>query len=102
MPELSQTSADLASHALARHRFGRKSLADKYPTEYSNRWRDRREKACILKCLESIPAGSRVLDLPCGTGRMTRILVSRGYDVTGADVRFEGTNSLGESRRRNI
>ena len=75
-----------ASHRLARERFSRKSLADIYPTEYSNRWRDRREKACILKCLESIPGGSRVLDLPCGTGRMTRILVSRGYDVTGADV----------------
>jgi ubiquinone/menaquinone biosynthesis C-methylase UbiE len=75
-----------ASHQLARERFSRKSLADIYPTEYSNRWRDRREKACILKCLESIPSGSRVLDLPCGTGRMTRILVSRGYDVTGADV----------------
>jgi len=75
-----------ASHQLARERFSRKSLADIYPTEYSNRWRDRREKACIEMCLDSIPAGSRVLDLPCGTGRMTRILVSRGYDVIGADV----------------
>jgi SAM-dependent methyltransferase len=74
------------SHKLARDRFSRKSLADKYPSEYSNRWRDRREKACIEKCLESIPSGSRVLDLPCGTGRLTRLLVSRGYRVTGADV----------------
>src|SRR4051794_9192188 len=75
-----------ASHQLARERFSRKSLADIYPSEYSNRWRDRREKACILQCLESIPRGSRVLDLPCGTGRLTRELVSRGYKVTGADV----------------
>jgi ubiquinone/menaquinone biosynthesis C-methylase UbiE len=75
-----------ASHSLARERFSRSSLADIYPTEYSNRWRDRREKACIEYCLDSIPRGSRVLDLPCGTGRMTRILVSRGYQVTGADV----------------
>src|SRR3954470_5174885 len=75
-----------ASHQLARERFSRKSLADKYPSEYSNRWRDRREKACIEKCLESIPAGSRVLDLPCGTGRLTRMLVQRGHQVTGADV----------------
>ena len=37
-----------ASHQLARERFSRKSLADIYPSEYSNRWRDRREKACIL------------------------------------------------------
>ena len=75
-----------ASHQLARERFSRKSLADIYPSEYSNRWRDRREKACILECLKSIPSGSRVLDLPCGTGRLTRELVSRGYKVTGADV----------------
>ncbi|MFO0789371.1 MAG: class I SAM-dependent methyltransferase [Pirellulales bacterium] len=77
--------AESASHQLARERFGRRSLADKYPSEYSNRFRDRREKACILKCLDMIPPGSRVLDLPCGTGRMTRILVDRGYKVTGAD-----------------
>jgi SAM-dependent methyltransferase len=82
----SQASADLASHALARQRFGRKSLADKYPTEYSNRWRDRREKACIIDCLNAIPAGSKVLDLPCGTGRMTRLLVERGYRVIAADA----------------
>jgi SAM-dependent methyltransferase len=80
-----RSGAESASHQLARERFGRKSLADKYPSEYSDRYRDRREKACILKCLEMIPQGSRVLDLPCGTGRMTRILVERGYKVTGAD-----------------
>jgi ubiquinone/menaquinone biosynthesis C-methylase UbiE len=71
---------------LARERFSRKSLADQYPTEYGNRWRDRREEICIRQCLRAIPSGSRVLDLPCGAGRMTRILVQSGYRVTGADV----------------
>jgi SAM-dependent methyltransferase len=74
------------SHKLARERFSRTSLADRYPTEYSNRWRDRREEACIRQCLRAIPSGGRVLDLPCGAGRMTRILVESGYRVTGADV----------------
>jgi ubiquinone/menaquinone biosynthesis C-methylase UbiE len=74
------------SHKITKERFGRESHAEKYPSEYSNRWRDRREKACILECLKAIPAGGHVLDLPCGTGRMTRILVERGYKVTGADV----------------
>jgi len=80
------SQAGSASHQLALTRFGRKSLADKYPTEYSNRLRDRREKACVLKCLDSIPRGARVLDLPCGAGRMTRLLVERGYRVTAADA----------------
>jgi 2-polyprenyl-3-methyl-5-hydroxy-6-metoxy-1,4-benzoquinol methylase len=78
--------ASSSSHKLALERFSRKSKAAKYPSEYSNRWRDRREKACIEECLRSIPAGSRVLDLPCGTGRLTRLLVSRGYRVTAADA----------------
>jgi SAM-dependent methyltransferase len=79
-------SAGSPSHQLARERFGRESFAEKYPSDYSNRWRDRREKACILECLRSIPSGGHVLDLPCGTGRMTGVLVELGYRVTGADI----------------
>jgi SAM-dependent methyltransferase len=74
------------SHRIARERFSRDAFAEKYPAEYSNRRRDRREKACILECLQAIPRGAHVLDLPCGTGRMTRLLVELGYRVTGADV----------------
>ena len=61
-------------------------MADKYPCEYRNTWRDRREKKCILACVKLIAGGGRVLDLPCGTGRMTRLLVERGYRVTAADI----------------
>lgn len=61
-------------------------MAAVYPSEYKDTRRDRREKARILDCLRAIPAGSKVLDLPCGTARMTKLLVERGYRVTGADV----------------
>src|SRR6185295_17330011 len=81
-----EPSTKIDSHRIAVERFSRQSKADKYPSEYGKGWRDRREKTCIVKCLEAIPAGSRVLDLPCGTGRLTQLLVSRGYRVTGADV----------------
>jgi SAM-dependent methyltransferase len=86
MPQLSQPPTKSTSHQVARERFGRESMAKEYASEYGTGWRDRREKACILECLNAIPAGSNVLDLPCGTGRMTRVLVERGYRVTGADA----------------
>jgi SAM-dependent methyltransferase len=86
MSTVAEPTTGSASHKLARERFSRKSLADKYPSEYGRSWRDRREKKCVEKCLEAFPAGSRVLDLPCGTGRLTRMLVARGHQVIGADV----------------
>jgi SAM-dependent methyltransferase len=33
-----------------------------------------------------LPGGSRVLDAPCGTGRISRRLASAGLDVTGVDL----------------
>ncbi len=34
----------------------------------------------------SLPRGSRILDVPCGIGRITRRLAAAGYDVTGIDL----------------
>ena len=45
-------------------------------------WADFIEK-CFERYLEEKP--TLVLDLACGTGRMTRELASRGYDMTGVD-----------------
>jgi SAM-dependent methyltransferase len=71
---------------------------------------DRREKKCILEALKlaGIPAGSSVLDCPCGPGRIIPILKKSGFTVTGADISPsmlqqarlyagpEGENCLGE------
>lgn len=46
-------------------------------------WADFFEK-CFERYLEAKP--EIVLDLACGTGRMTRELALRGYDMIGADV----------------
>jgi ubiquinone/menaquinone biosynthesis C-methylase UbiE len=38
-----------------------------------------------LEAIAAIPAGSHILDLPCGAGRLVMSLVERGYRVTAAD-----------------
>lgn len=35
--------------------------------------------------LDSLPTGSRILDLACGTGQLAALLVERGFRVTGLD-----------------
>ncbi len=53
--------------------------------DYSG-WADFFE-ACFEKFLPSKP--ELILDLACGTGRMTRELASRGYDMIGVDASAE-------------
>ena len=76
-----------SSYQQAIKRFSAPQVASQYPAQFRPRhWRDRREKNCITKALRGITPGSRVLDLPCGTGRLTRLLMDHGFRVTAADV----------------
>lgn len=45
----------------------------------------RREAAAMLDLL-GLPVGSRLLDVPCGWGRHTRVLAGAGIEVFGADI----------------
>jgi 2-polyprenyl-3-methyl-5-hydroxy-6-metoxy-1,4-benzoquinol methylase len=49
----------------------------------------------IEQLLQVLPPAS-ILDVPCGEGRIARVLASRGYDVTGVD----GTASFLDTARR--
>ena len=49
--------------------------------------------------LLDFPIGSRVLDVPCGTGRHAHLLAESGYDVDGLDYSKE---LLGVARKRGI
>jgi len=40
----------------------------------------------LRRAFREVPPGSVVLDMPCGTGRFTGFLLSRGYRVVGADI----------------
>ena len=44
------------------------------------------EKAYIARAFANVPAGARILDLPCGTGRLAEVLLDRGLDVHGVDI----------------
>lgn len=59
-----------------------------YLTEYEPIFdpvRDRQEVARLMELL-ALPAGARVLDLPCGQGRHAHLLAEAGFDVDGADL----------------
>ncbi|MGH7177301.1 MAG: class I SAM-dependent methyltransferase [Tepidisphaeraceae bacterium] len=73
------------SYQLTRERFDQPSAAALYATRHGGHARDRREQACIERALESVPRGARVLDLPCGAGRLAPMLVRMGFDLTEAD-----------------
>lgn len=46
-----------------------------------------REERAIRRALHELPRRGRVLDVACGTGRVTSLLVSEGFgEVTGTDV----------------
>lgn len=47
--------------------------------------RDRQEVARLLELLGEFPAGSRVLDCPCGQGRHAHLLAETGFNVDGLD-----------------
>lgn len=75
----------------------------------AERYDDRRERGVVRqvrerwmrrllgRALAGLPAGSSVLDLPCGTGRFTGWLTERGYRVLSAD---RAERMLAEARRK--
>jgi ubiquinone/menaquinone biosynthesis C-methylase UbiE len=65
--------------------------AEKYAAFFSKNLqhirKDRREKRCVAKLLASLPQRAKVLDLPCGAGRMYPLLKKEmGFHVTSADA----------------
>ena len=75
-----------ASHAAAREKFDSPEMAAIYRAKFVGTSKDRREKRCILRGLAGVAKGALVLDLPCGTGRITTFLVDEGFKVVAADA----------------
>ncbi len=83
-PPSDATSPHSARRAAAR--FATEHAAARYQQRLVGTARDRREKRCVAKLLEGLAPAARVLDLPCGTGRLTTWLAARGLEVVAADV----------------
>lgn len=43
-------------------------------------------QVAFLERVLALEAGARILDVPCGTGRHSRLFASKGYKVTGVDI----------------
>lgn len=73
-----------------------KSVAEHYDerrfTSLGGRLYDRMEKQAVASCLDAaqrISPINTLLDLACGTGRMSEFLASRGYQLTCGDISEE-------------
>jgi ubiquinone/menaquinone biosynthesis C-methylase UbiE len=76
-----RTSADDAYE-----RFNTAGAAAKYTGGLTDTPSHQREIRCLKRALRTLPRGSRVLDLPCGTGRLLPPLTEMGLVVTEADA----------------
>ncbi len=49
---------------------------------------DRMEKRLIYWAIQKtgLPAPARILDIPCGTGRLSLYLAKKGFQITGVDI----------------
>lgn len=83
--DTSSPAAFGASYSGTVSRFDQAAAAARYATRHGGHPRDRREQSAIRRALAGTPAGSKVLDLPCGTGRLLPLLHRLGYDITEAD-----------------
>lgn len=68
----------------------RQQAAQSYSTKYQRQWHkrlsDRRERAVIQKALALLEGPlKKVLDMPCGAGRLTNELFAPGREVVGVD-----------------
>lgn len=55
--------------------------------------------AWVRRWVPAAASGARALDLACGAGRHTRLLVDRGYVVTAVDVDVSGLGDLVDDPR---
>lgn len=80
------SNTEFTSHDQAFRRFDDPNRSSYYPQEFSdNKSRTRRDRANIDRAMGYFTEGGHILDLPCGSGRLTAMLLDRGQKITAAD-----------------
>jgi len=64
------------------------------------KWKD--EEDTIQLYIRDLPKGSKVLDVPVGTGRMLKFFDKCGFEVTGVDTSEEMLALAGKLRVKNV
>lgn len=70
---------------VGKHVYKKDEAAD-YNASRSGEYSWVREYSLINRLCKEWPAGSTVLDIPCGTGRLIPLFQNRGHRVIGADI----------------
>lgn len=75
----------------AREGYKKEAVADEYDSHrfvsLKGRVTDWLEKSCIERAFNKAGLKSgKVLDIPCGTARLSLLLAEKGFEVTGADI----------------
>lgn len=65
---------------------GAAAYRSKYEASLTRRWSNRRELVAVRRAIERAQTTGRVLDCPCGAGRLVPTLLGRAEHVTGADL----------------
>jgi ubiquinone/menaquinone biosynthesis C-methylase UbiE len=65
---------------------GAAAYRTKYERSWTRRWSHRREMAAVRAALARVGARGRVLDCPCGAGRLVPTLLERAEHVTAVDL----------------
>lgn len=83
-------SSDTPEYQAARvyqdEQFARRYDHTRYKQDKKRQLRDKKTKQAIFKAIRRLDGVQKVLDLPCGTGRLSRLLMDAGYEYTGCDV----------------
>lgn len=69
----------------AQQKFGSELASEQYPSGYRQDLKGRLERRAVLRMIANFPAGSHILDCPCGTGRVMQLLLEKQFRVTAAD-----------------